>query len=346
MNITRENGQTSVMVEEPGGKVAYLLDEGLIEFGTALHDNDFGRVVLFLEEFGDRPQAEAMWENVARNAMSSRNLLVAARCYAALGDIACSRFLRDIVKTGEEYAEETGNDALASPDCWAKLAILNGELKTAEAIYLEQNELTKALEMYQKFWHWEDALALAQNRGWSGVSELRDKHLAWLLDSGQTAKAAAVIESDNPRRAIKLYLEAHRAGRAARLMLSNNELLEDTSLVNEIIKALKSTYLMELAGEIFERTDDYPAAIKAYAQAGVFARALDLARQAEPNSVVSLEKEWGHVLVETGHYDAAINHFIEAGETSLALNAAVNAHQWRKALQIIQVIFGSNFPET
>lgn len=63
-----------------------------------------------------------------------------------------------------------------------------------------------------------------------------------------------------------------------------------------------------------------------------------LARDTEPNSVVKLEKEWGHHLMSGGHYDAAINHFIEAGETSLALKSAVLAHQWKKALQIIQVI--------
>lgn len=93
IDISREDGRTTVTVEEAGGKVAYLLDEPLIEFGTALHDNDFGRALLFLEDLADRPQAEAMWENVARNAMAARQLLIAARCYAALGDVACSRFI-------------------------------------------------------------------------------------------------------------------------------------------------------------------------------------------------------------------------------------------------------------
>ena len=102
-----------------------------------------------------------------------RALTVAARCYAALGDAACARFLKDVMATGEKYAEETGNEPLASPDCWARLAILKGELKTAEAIYLEQNELVKALEMYQKYWHWEDALSLAQTRRWNGLAQLR-----------------------------------------------------------------------------------------------------------------------------------------------------------------------------
>ncbi|XP_053982609.1 intraflagellar transport protein 172 homolog [Hylaeus volcanicus] len=342
IDIVREDGRTSVTVDELGGKVAYLLDEPLIEFGTALHDNDFGRALLFLEELADRPQAEAMWENVARNAMATRQLLVAARCYAALGDVACSRFLKNIIAVGEKYSLETGNDPLSSPDCWAKLAILNGELKTAEAIYLEQNELNQALNMYQKYWRWEDALFLAQNRGWPGLLELRDRYLTWLLESEQAARAAAILEVSNPRRAVKLYLEARRAGRAARLVLANDELLEDKSIVKEIVRVLKATDLMELAGELLEKTSEPLEAIACYSQAGVFARALELARKVDPTSVVDLERDWGKHLSSVGHYDAAINHFIEAGETALALDAAINARQWRKGLQILQVIEDDN----
>nr|XP_012215554.1 PREDICTED: intraflagellar transport protein 172 homolog [Linepithema humile] len=338
VDVVREDGKTSVMVEEHGAKVAYTLDEGLIEFGTALHDNDFGRVVLFLENMGDSPQAETMWENVAKNAMSERKLTIAARCYAAMGDVACARFLKETVEIGEKYAKETGNDPMSCPDCWARLAILDGDLKTAEAIYLEQNELDKALDMYQRYWHWEDALNLAQSRNWSGLSELRDRHLAWLLDSGQTVRAASIIETTNPRRAVKLYLEARRPGRAARLALANNELLEDEQIVEEVISSLKATDLMELAGELLEKTGAGAEAIGCYAQAGVFARALDLARKVDASMVVELERDWGKHLAANGHYDAAINHFIEAGETVLALKAAINARQWRKALQIIQVI--------
>lgn len=105
IDIIREDGRTSVMVEEHGAKMAYLLDEGLIEFGTALHDNDFGRVVLFLENMGDGPQVETMWENVARNAMNERKLMIAARCYAAMGDVACARFLKEMAEVFLFYNE-------------------------------------------------------------------------------------------------------------------------------------------------------------------------------------------------------------------------------------------------
>ncbi|KAJ8664577.1 hypothetical protein QAD02_006239, partial [Eretmocerus hayati] len=345
VGVSRANGRTSLLVDEGGAEVAYQLDEGLIEFGTALHDNDFGRVLLFLEELADAPQTEAMWENVANNAMSERSLTVAARCYAALGDVACARLLKEIVQIGERYAMETGNEPLASPDCWARLAILRGELKTAEVIYLEQNELGKALEMYQRYWHWEDALTLAHTRRWSGLAQLRDKHLSWLMDSGQTAKAASIIEPENPRRALKLYLDAKRPARAARLLLSQDELASDEKLVAELLRALKASELLELAAEVHERVGETHAAIENYAKAGIYARALELARKTEPNSVVQLEKDWGHHLMSSGHYDAAINHFIEAGETPLALKAAVLAHQWKKALQILQVIELDDDPE-
>ena len=50
-----------------------------------------------------------------------------------------------------------------------------------------------------------------------------------------------------------------------------------------------------------------------------------------------MEEEWGDYLVANKQLDAAINHYIEAGRTVKALDAAVNARQWKKATQIIQV---------
>ena len=41
--------------------------------------------------------------------------------------------------------------------------------------------------------------------------------------------------------------------------------------------------------------------------------AVELARYAFPADVVKLEQEWGDYLVQQKQYDAAINHFIEAG---------------------------------
>lgn len=54
----------------------YRLDEGLVEFGTAVNDCDFGRAILFLESLGDKPAAKAMWHNLANIALHQQNLRV------------------------------------------------------------------------------------------------------------------------------------------------------------------------------------------------------------------------------------------------------------------------------
>ena len=50
-----------------------------------------------------------------------------------------------------------------------------------------------------------------------------------------------------------------------------------------------------------------------------------------------MEDEWGNHLAENKQLDAAINHYIEAGRTIKALDTAITAKQWKKAVQIIQV---------
>ena len=57
------------------------------------------------------------------------------------------------------------------------------------------------------------------------------------------------------------------------------------------------------------------------------------------SDVVTLEDQWGDELLESKQADAAISHYIEAGKTLKALDAALAAKQWKKATQIVQVTF-------
>lgn len=97
-----------VLVLEGHSQLSYELDEGLVEFGTAIHDNDFGRAVLYLESLRDRTVAEGMWQNLGSIALSQNNLQVAERCYAALGDVSRTHYLRETMRIAEEYSKETG----------------------------------------------------------------------------------------------------------------------------------------------------------------------------------------------------------------------------------------------
>ena len=45
MDVEKQGGKTEVLVSEGVTSVSYTLDEGLVEFGTAVDDGDYARWV-------------------------------------------------------------------------------------------------------------------------------------------------------------------------------------------------------------------------------------------------------------------------------------------------------------
>lgn len=339
VDVIRSNGKTEVIVQDGIHQLGYELDEGLVEFGTAIHDNDFGRAILFLENLGERPEAEGMWQNLAGIALNLHNLKVAERCFVALGDVSRAHFLKETIEIGEEFSKENGGDMMSCPEVWARMAILNKQLKTAEQIYLEQNDIDKALDMYQTFHKWEDALELAQVKGHPDYEKLRERHMKWLMESHQEEKAGELREKEGDYlEALGLYLNAKQPGRASRLLQNHPYLMENEDVANRVISALIKIDMMEQAGELYEKLNDSNKALECYKKGKAFAKAIDLARRIAPGEITNLEEQWGDSLTESKQLDAAINHYIEAGKTMKALETSVMARQWKKAVQIIQVI--------
>ena len=66
----------------------------------------FSRAVAFLESLEMSLETEAMWKTLSRLALEARQLHIAERCFAALGDVSKSKSLRQINKIAEQNAEE------------------------------------------------------------------------------------------------------------------------------------------------------------------------------------------------------------------------------------------------
>ena len=139
-----------MVVQSGVDTVSYTLDEGLIEFGTALEDGDFGRAVVFLETLEMSPETEGMWQTLATRSLEESEILVAARSFAAVGNITKSFYLQD---TLDMIERET--DCFIVPPaevaehwiCKARLAALSGDLRLAEMIYVEQGRVQTAMEV-------------------------------------------------------------------------------------------------------------------------------------------------------------------------------------------------------
>ena len=64
-------------------------------------------------------ETEAMWKTLSRLALEARQLHIAERCFAALGDVSKSKALRQINKIAEQSAEE-----MVSRDCLQRIKVI------------------------------------------------------------------------------------------------------------------------------------------------------------------------------------------------------------------------------
>ncbi|KAL5017204.1 hypothetical protein ScPMuIL_006793 [Solemya velum] len=338
VDLERHDGKTEVIVSEGVATISYTLDEGLIEFGTAIDDGDFERAVTFLETLEFSVETEAMWKTLSKLAMENRQLHISERCYAALGDIAKARFLSDTIKIADEISETTSGDGFRHYKVRARLAVMDKRFKEAEYIYLEQNHVDEAMEMYQEMHMWDEAIEVAAAKMHPELDNLRHSYYQWLMDTGQEETAGEVKEKEEDYlAAINLYMKSGLPARAARLVTSREELMTNSDLISRIASALIKGELFERAGDLYEKIKDYTHAMDCFKKGKSFRRAVELARYAFPTDVVKLEEQWGDYLVAQKQLDAAINHYIEAGCTMKAVEAAINSRQWSKAVQILEL---------
>ncbi|XP_026856898.2 intraflagellar transport protein 172 homolog isoform X1 [Electrophorus electricus] len=338
VDLERANGKTEVIVTEGVNTVSYTLDEGLIEFGTAIDDGDYYRATAFLETLEMCAETEAMWKTLSKLSLEARQLHIAERCFAALGDVSKIRFLNETNKIADSIAKEYGGDGTENYKVKARLAMLDKNFKLAEMYYMEQNAIDEVMEMYQELHMWDDCIAVAEAKGHPELDNLRRSYFAWLMETNQNEKAGEVKESEGDYvGAVNLYLKAGLPAKAAWLAMSRDDLLASSDIINRIATALIKGEFYERAGDLFERIRNNQRALECYRTGNAFRKAVELARLAFPSEVVKLEEVWGDYLVQQKQMDAAINHYIESGCSSKAVEAAIGARQWKKALHIVEL---------
>ncbi|KAH9246952.1 hypothetical protein BASA81_015465 [Batrachochytrium salamandrivorans] len=335
-DIERVDGKTEVIVDEGVNTVSYTLDEGLIEFGTALDNRDYDRAISLLETLDMTPETDAMWKSLSVVALIDCKLVIAERCFAALGDVSRARYLASINEIADSVVSDHAESKLDYHTVRAKLAVLDKQFSAAESIYLEQGRVEEAMEMYQEIHKWDMSIRVAEANNHPELDLLKRNYFQWLVESGQEEKAGILKEEEGDMlSAISLYLKAGMPGRSASVLLKEN-LSTNFELTERIASSLYNTGLYEKAGNLYERLGSNERALEAYRRGKAFRAAIELCRVVFPAEVVTLEEQWGDHMVAQKQMDGAINHYIEAGKSLKAIDAAILAKQWKKAIAIAE----------
>ena len=336
--IERAAGKTEVIVDEGVNTVAYGLDESLIEFGTAMEDHDYDRACDLLDQITLTPETEAMWQALSVLALQEMKLYIAERCFAALGDVAKAHALNTINQIASAASKAT-NGVSNGYDHYtvkAELAILNKDFRRAEAIYLENSQIDKAMQMWDEMNKFDESINVAESRGHPDAANHRTRYYTWLMDTAQYEKAGELKEREGKYiDAINLYLRGGTPARAAHVV-SNQGVKPEQQQLEAIAAALFKAQIFEKAGDLFEKLKMDERAIDAYKRGHVYSRAVELAKRVFPNFVVSLEDAWGDYLASQKQIDQAINHYIEAHQYDKAVKSAIVSRQWSKAVNILE----------
>ncbi|CAG9560823.1 unnamed protein product [Danaus chrysippus] len=201
----------------------------------------------------------------------------------------------------------------------------------------------KAVGDEARTFYLEKTFELASTKGDGNIDEgLKSPEvrarLAIFVGGLTTAEEYYVRGAAQPELAINMYKQFNRWADAIALA-EKVDRQAVTSLRQQYMDYLTSTGAKiiteewwERAGEISERKGDIRTAVDYYSRGNNYARAVQLAREACP------EGEWGAWLVTSRQAGAAVPHLIEAARTVDALTAALKAHHYKKALQIVQVL--------
>ncbi|XP_061715257.1 intraflagellar transport protein 172 homolog isoform X2 [Cydia pomonella] len=323
-----------------GGHVPYLqLDEHRLAFNNALRSGDLSGCARYLDGVGNADLAP-LWRQLAERAFANEDIQLAAKCYREIGDEARAHYLETTVQLAAREGDGDVTTGLQYAVVRAKLAIFSGDLASAEEFYAKKaNRPEMAISMYKQFNKWAEAIALAEKTDRLAVTTLKQQYMDYLTSTGRLGEAGAELAaSGDVQGAVRLWLKGGRARRAAGLILQQPALLRDNELVETVHAQLIQEEWWEMAGEISERRGDSITAVEYYAKGNNFARAVQLARETCPSEVTRLEGAWGAWLVSSRQAGAAVPHLIEAGDIRGALAAALKAHHYKKALQIVQVI--------
>jgi intraflagellar transport protein 172 len=337
-DIERVDGRTEVVVDEGISQAIYPLDEALIQFSTSMDDRDFTKAMDILSSLQLSPEAEAMWRQLKSASLVVGDLAIAQRCAAAVGDIAGAKYLGGIADLQMKAVREAGLRPDEHYMVRSKMALLKKDLMLAEDELLNQGKVDECIEMYQSLSKYAQAIRVAEQNRHPDAAEMRQAYFSYLLDTNQEEQAAALKEKEMDFvQAINLYLKGGMPAKAAQVVI-DQDIRQPVQLLDTIATALTRAQMYDKAGEFYERLEELQRALDSYVRGNAFRRAVDLARRNFPGRVVELQDQWGDYLVSQQQIDMAINHFIEAKAYQKAIEAALNARQYARALQLVDAI--------
>ena len=203
---------------------------------------------------------------------------------------------------------------------------------------MQCNHTREAINIYRELHLHHRAEAIAPE---SEKAQLNQESIDWLVQTKQSTLAAQLKAQKGDYRGALELLMNDRAFLSAyeltmKIIQSNPDALSQ-HVVEALATSLENAKHYLQAGNLCKvpPLNDSLRALALYRRGGNYFEAITLARTAQQSECVFIEREWAESLYAQGHYDQAINHYIEAREVRKAVDCALKAGNYDVAERLL-----------
>ena len=253
--IERRKGKIEVFINEgpTDGKdniTSIFLNENLVNLTHALDERDLTKAVSILDNLPQSKDNILYWKKLSEISLEERNLGIALRCFASLGDYSKISYIKKILK----QKEKEPNNPLVE----VKLLVLEKNFKEAEELMLKNNMIKEAIEIFKELHKYEEALRIAENHHITEYNSMKQEYFDWLIRSEMFDKAAELkIKEGFYTEAIKYYIQGDMQVKAANFIIQH-KLVLDSKTIDYLVNAVQQVGLNDTA----ERLKKYDSEMK------------------------------------------------------------------------------------
>jgi intraflagellar transport protein 172 len=224
------------------GLTRIFLDENLINISSAIEERELHKALTILDTVTPSNETTIYWKALAKRAIEARNLYIAQRSFASLGDYSKVAYIKRIIKEKEKNAD--------NPLVEAKILILEKRFREAEELLVKNSMINEIIELYKESLKYEDAIRLTKEFKVDEYETMKNDYLKWLIQNEAYDKAADMKIKDNQLiEAIKLLIEGDLPVKAAELIMSRKMDVEKNTL-DYLINVIKGIRLIDKANEL------------------------------------------------------------------------------------------------
>ena len=253
-----------------GNNYKIYLDENLVNLSIALDDKELKKALMILEYLPKNNEYKYYWKILSEISLEEKNLMIAQRCFAELGNFSKMKYLKNLYKFKKQNLisnNENNNDKLENNInnnenrqiekdnnvnnnfekknnqiiVDAKLLLIKKKFDEAKKLLLDNNLIQEAIDIFKEIHKYLDAIEIAEQYKLPESELMKKEYLDWLVANEMYDEIAKIkIKEGSFIEAVKNYIQGDMQLKAVNLIIKYRIKIDNNTI----------TYLMNSINEL------------------------------------------------------------------------------------------------